>query len=432
MTALWRRLFGRKDELDDSTTAYIEGSASPAEVDAVRREIGESTERGREIEELRQTVALLRSVETPAAPRSFALTPDMVPAERWTPRLNLTYAPAATAAVLALVVGALVAGDVADVLRQSEPAGVESMSESSPTADAENLVQDQYDGPAAGTIVTEKVTTGEAQPVVVQVIETVVVENPVTRAEKVVDTVVVRKPVTRTEKAVETVVVEKPVTRTEKVVGTVAVEKEVTGTEKVVETAAVEIPVTRTEKVVEKVTSLRAVEAEANDEVPTDVTPVGRPEATLQVAATTVPMAVRQTVSAMGTPTSASAKTTRAPAVVAVARVEPTTQPAATAVPKVEPTTQPAATLAPTPEPTTQPAATLAPTPEPTTRPIPTPNIPDEPSAQVEVNAHDDSGISLPLWQLEVLLALLAGLMVALWAALRQRSARRTWPHADV
>ena len=41
MKALWRRLFGRKDELDDTTTAYIEGRASPAEVDAVRREFDE-------------------------------------------------------------------------------------------------------------------------------------------------------------------------------------------------------------------------------------------------------------------------------------------------------------------------------------------------------------------------------------------------------
>ena len=100
MKALWRRLFGRKDELDDTTTAYIEGRASPAEADAIRREFDESPERGREIEELRQTVALMRSVETPPAPRFFALTPDMVPEQRRPLRLDLSYAPAAAAAVL--------------------------------------------------------------------------------------------------------------------------------------------------------------------------------------------------------------------------------------------------------------------------------------------------------------------------------------------
>ena len=130
MKALWRRLFGRKDELDDATTAYIEGRASPAEVDAVRREIDESPERGREIEELRQTVALMQSVETAPAPRSFALTPDMVPEQRQSFRLDLSYAPAAAAAVLILAVGALIAGDLTDVLRQSESGGTDSTSES--------------------------------------------------------------------------------------------------------------------------------------------------------------------------------------------------------------------------------------------------------------------------------------------------------------
>ena len=72
MKALWRRLFGRKDELDDATTAYIEGRASPAEVDAVRRELDVSPERGREIEELRQTVDLMRSVEIVPLPRDLS------------------------------------------------------------------------------------------------------------------------------------------------------------------------------------------------------------------------------------------------------------------------------------------------------------------------------------------------------------------------
>ena len=138
MKALWRRLFGRKDELDDATTAYIEGRASPAEVDAVRRELDVSPERGREIEELRQTVALMRSVETPLAPRSFALTPDMVPDQRRYPcAFDLSYASAAAAAVLVLAVGVLMAGDLADLLKQSESGGVESMSAPSQFADSE-------------------------------------------------------------------------------------------------------------------------------------------------------------------------------------------------------------------------------------------------------------------------------------------------------
>ena len=198
MKALWRRLFGRKDELDDATTAYIEGRASPAEVDAVRRELDVSPERGREIEELRQTVALMRSVETPPAPRSFALTPDMVPDQRRYPRFDLSYASAAAAAVLVLAVGVLIAGDLADLLRQSESGGVESMSAPSQFADSERVVQSQSVQPEAGKSVAEQAEGQKA----------VVVEKPVTHTEKVVETVVVEKQVTRIEKVVETVVVE--------------------------------------------------------------------------------------------------------------------------------------------------------------------------------------------------------------------------------
>ena len=265
MKALWRRLFGRKDELDDATTAYIEGRASPAEVDAVRRELDVSPEGGREIEELRQTVDLMRSVETPPAPRSFALTPDMVPEQRAPLRLDLSYAPAAAAAVLVLAVGVLMAGDLADLLKQSESGGVDSMSAPSQIADSERVVRGQSVQPEAGKSVAEKAADQKA----------VVVEKPVTHTEKVVETVTVEKQVTRTEKVVETVVVEKQVTAVEKVVEG----KTVT----VVETVVVEKPVTRTETVVEtvtveKTTAMRAVhesdEATAKKEAPPDETPV--------------------------------------------------------------------------------------------------------------------------------------------------------------
>ena len=437
MKALWRRLFGRKDELDDATIAYIEGRASPAEVDAVRRELDVSPERGREIEELRQTVDLMRSVETPSAPRSFALTPDMVPEQRMPLRLDLSYAPAAAAAVLVLAVGVLMAGDLADLLKQSESGGVESMSASPQFADSERVVQGQSVQPEAGKSVAEQ---AEGQKAVV-VVETVVVEKQVTRIEKVVETVVVEKPVTAVEKIVETVVVEKPVTRTETVVETVtvekAVEKQVTRTEKVVETVVVEKPVTVTEKIVETpaLTAMRAVqesdEATVKEETPADGTPVS------EAAAAAKSMA-DEAEQASPTPAAASAtlatsvptiEPTAQPTATPVPTIEPTTQPTATPVPTVEPTPQPTAT--PTAEPTPQPTATIEPTAEPTTTPVPIveptprPILLEDPDAPVAVEDQDDSGISLPLWQLEVLLALLAGLMVALWAVLRQRSGRQ-------
>ena len=427
MKALWRRLFGRKDELDDATTAYIEGRASPAEVDAVRRELDVSPERGREIEELRQTVDLMRSVESSPAPRSFALTPEMVPDQRTPLRLDLSYAPAAAAAVLVLAVGVLIAGDLADLLRQSESGGAESMSAPSQFADSERVVQGQSVQPEAGKSVAEQ---AEGQKAVV-VVETVVVEKQVTRIEKVVETVVVEKPVTAVEKIVETVVVEKPVTRTETVVETVtvekAVEKQVTRTEKVVETVVVEKPVTVTEKIVEtvtveKTTAMRAVlesdVATANKEAPPDETPV------VEAAASAKSMADE---AEQASPTPAAASATLA---TSVPTIEPTPQP--TATPTAEPTAQPTATPVPTIEPTTQPTSTPVPTIEPTPRPIPTPILQEDEATRVVAEQDDHrgvklplSGISLPLWQLEVLFAVLAGLMVALWAVLRQRSGRR-------
>ena len=447
MKALWRRLFGRKDELDDATTAYIEGRASPAEVDAVRRELDVSPERGREIEELRQTVDLMRSVETSPAPRSFALTPDMVPDQRMPLRLDLSYAPAAAAAVLVLAVGVLIAGDLADLLKQSESGGTESMSASPQFAVSERVVQGQSVQPEAGKTVAEQ---AEGQKAVVvekpvthteKVVETVVVEKQVTAVEKVVETVVVEKPVTRTEKVVETVTVEK---HTEKVVETVvvekAVEKQVTRTEKVVETVVVEKPVTVTEKIVETpaLTAMRVVqesdEATAKEETPADGTPVSE----VAVAAKSKADEAEQ---ASPTPAAASAtlatsvptvEPTTQPTATLVPTVEPTPQPTATPVPTIEPTTQPTATPVPTIEPTTQPTSTPVPTIEPTPRPIPSPILQEDEATRVVAEQDDHrgvklplSGISLPLWQLEVLFAVLAGLMVALWAVLRQRSGRR-------
>ena len=126
----------------------------------------------------------------------------------------------------------------------------------------------------------------------VRVVETVLVDRPVTQIEtkvetvvvekevagetvRVVETVVVEKPVTRTERVIETVVVEKEVTRTETVVETVVVEKIVEGERvTVVETVVVEKPVTRVEKVVETVVVEKVVEVTPVPMLPPTPTPV--------------------------------------------------------------------------------------------------------------------------------------------------------------
>ena len=421
MKALWRRLFGRKDDLDDATTAYIEGRATPAEVDAVRLEIDESPERERDIEELRQTVALLRSVETPPAPRSFALTPDMVPEQQRAWRLDLSYAPAAAAAVLIIAVGVLIAGDLTDLVRQSEMGAAESMSAPAQFADSERAAEEQ----------SEPVTVAESGVEV----EAVQLESaPARPAEtatpapamqlKVVETVVVEKAVTTVETVVETVVVEKPVTRTEKVV------------EKVVETVVVEKAVVA-EKIVVTV-EVQAMQADeqsdgsaARKEIEISETPAG---AMVVEAGSIADSPVQQTP----TPEVAQARAEAAPAddaqvVSPTPTVEPTATPTATPTPTAEPTPTATATPSPTPtiEPTAVPKGTPVPTQEPTPRPVPSPIPQEEPTAPVateqgKVFPHypADRGIPLPLWQLQALLAVLAVLMLALWAALRRRSGR--------
>ena len=414
MKALWRRLFGRQDDLDDATTAYIEGRASPAEIDAVRQELDESPERERDIEELRQTVALMRSVETPAAPRSFALTPDMVPEQQRTWRLDLSYAPAAAAAVLILAVGVLIAGDLTDLVRQSETGTDESMSAPFQGDDSEQVVQQEA---APGT-------AAPAPAKAITVVETVVVEKQVTTVETVVETVVVEKAVEKevaaSEKVVETVVVEKPVTRTEKVIETVVVEKAVV-VEKVVETVTVQAmqakqesdePAARKEiEISETPAGAMVVEAESVEDSP------GQPTPTPEVAQ----------AKAEAAPADDDQAETPTPA------IKPTAAPTATLTPTptVEPTPTATATPVPTATPIPQPTATPLPTPVPTSRPIPSPIPQEEPAAsdaseQGKVFPHypADRGIPLPLWQLQALLALLAGLMLAVWVVMRRRSGR--------
>ena len=122
------------------------------------------------------------------------------------------------------------------------------------------------------------------------VVETVIVEKPVTVVEKVVETVVVEKQVSgQTVRVVETVIVEKPVTRVEKVVETVVVEKVVEGKSVVVvETVIVEKPVTRVEKVVETVVVEKAVQVLST---PTPAAAMAPPAATAAPAPTAMPAA---------------------------------------------------------------------------------------------------------------------------------------------
>ena len=142
----------------------------------------------------------------------------------------------------------------------------------------------------------------------ITVVETVIVEKPVTITEKIVETVVVEKVVEgQSVKVVETVIVEKPVTIIEKIVETVVVEKMVEGKVVVVlQTVIVEKPVTRVEKVVETVVVEKAVQVVPTTMPAAEMAPpaaTAAPQPTAMPAATGVPaLAPRPTGTPMPPP----------------------------------------------------------------------------------------------------------------------------------
>ena len=327
-----------------------------------------------------------------------------------------------------MAVGVLIAGDLTDLIRQSEMGAAESLETTSQFDDTESAAEGQPESATAAESVVERAdvqlesaparaaadTATPAPAAAPEVIETVVVEKQVTTVETVVETVVVEKPVTRTEKVVEKVA-EKEAATDEIVVETVVLEKHEERAE------AVEAPVAMQAK-------QEPDESDAEKEFEINETPAGA----MIVEAESLADSATQ-----GTPTPAAAQEKAAaaapddeaegkpgPAGEPASTAEPTTTPTATPTPTVEPTATPTPTPTPTVEPTPQPTATPVPTLEPTPRPDPTPMVIDEPAPPLAVEQEEEQGITLPLWQIEVLLAVLAVLMLATWAVLRRRSGR--------
>ena len=122
------RIFRRKEQIDDSATAYIEGRATAADEAGLRNRAGSEQGLSEDLESLRQTVSLLRSVEPARAPRSFALSHAPAPAK--VSRGNrLALAPAALAIMAVAGVGLLAVGNLADVVQQDDSGSQGRMSE---------------------------------------------------------------------------------------------------------------------------------------------------------------------------------------------------------------------------------------------------------------------------------------------------------------
>ena len=110
---------GRHKRLRTLLSSYMDGQVSPAEAKRVEEHLLTCDECRRDIETLRMSVEMLGELPELEIPRSFALTspPESVVSTRrfaWSARLATTAA--------ALLLAALVAGDVLGILKQTGPA----------------------------------------------------------------------------------------------------------------------------------------------------------------------------------------------------------------------------------------------------------------------------------------------------------------------
>lgn len=126
------RLLRRKPYIDDAATAFIEGRATEHDDASLRERETRTPGLRRDLESIRETVSLLRSVGTVSAPRSFALSHVPAPARR-ARKPRLAMAPAVFAVAAALAVGLLAVGNVVDVVRQSDGGSVSQTAISSGT-----------------------------------------------------------------------------------------------------------------------------------------------------------------------------------------------------------------------------------------------------------------------------------------------------------
>ena len=132
------RLIGRTDRSElgvDAVNAYVEGSASSDEIKLVEQMMRENPALEKDLATQRTLLEVLDRVDTIEAPRSFAVTPEMVAAaersesglsrfaELFAPQRKLALAPAVIAGIAALSVALLTLGDITGVVDQDESSG---------------------------------------------------------------------------------------------------------------------------------------------------------------------------------------------------------------------------------------------------------------------------------------------------------------------
>ncbi len=139
------RLLRRKDYIDDSAAAYIEGRATERDEAELRARAEREPGLYDELDSIRSTVSLLRSIEPVSAPRSFALAE--APVQVRVRRSRMAMAPAAFAIAAAAVVGLLAVGSLADVVRQNDGSSFGTSSGSSEDLRTATNAESEATGP---------------------------------------------------------------------------------------------------------------------------------------------------------------------------------------------------------------------------------------------------------------------------------------------
>jgi len=131
LKTLLNRITGRTDRAEYAINAYVDGNASEEEALLVGKLSQANPELAKDLSTQQALRELLSCVGTPEAPRSFAITPEMVEAaegnessvsrlfELFAPNQKLAWAPAVLAGIAALAVAVLTVGDLAGVVEQS-------------------------------------------------------------------------------------------------------------------------------------------------------------------------------------------------------------------------------------------------------------------------------------------------------------------------
>ena len=166
------RLIGRTDRREigvDAVNAYAEGSASSDEIKLIEQMMHENPAFKKDLATQRSLLEVLGRVDTIEAPRSFAVTPEMVAAaersesrlsrfaELFAPQRKLALAPAVIAGIAALGVALLTLGDITGVVDQNRIDG-DNFATTQASADMESSVA----GDVIVTVVVEKEVVAES------------------------------------------------------------------------------------------------------------------------------------------------------------------------------------------------------------------------------------------------------------------------------